>query len=141
MSTEVDNGKGAWTEEAKYQFLLHIIRHLREKNRTINWAHIKMGGRSVKSLQNQWTKVNKQLAELGALQGDSTPSTPSKATTGKKGKRAKAEADDEDGDDEPTPKKRGNANMRTMAGKTRVKAEPKVKLEKNGEFESMSSED
>ncbi|CAG9937102.1 unnamed protein product [Clonostachys rosea f. rosea IK726] len=140
MSTEVDNGKGAWTEEAKYQFLLHIIRHLREKNRTINWAHIKMGERSTKSLQNQWTKVNKQLAELDAQQGDSAPSTPNKAT-GKKGKRAKAEVDDEDGDDEPTPKKRGNAHRRIMAGKTRVKVEPKVKLEKNGEFESMSSED
>ncbi|KAK7218638.1 hypothetical protein V2G26_006641 [Clonostachys chloroleuca] len=133
MSTEVDNGKGAWTEEAKYQFLLHIIRHLREKNRTINWSSIKMGERSTKSLQNQWTKVNKQLAELDAQQGESAPSTPNKAS-GKKGKRAKAEADDEDGDDEPTPKKRGN-------GKTRVKAEPKVKLEKNGEFESLSSED
>uniref|UniRef100_A0A8H7NPN0 Uncharacterized protein n=1 Tax=Bionectria ochroleuca TaxID=29856 RepID=A0A8H7NPN0_BIOOC len=131
MSTEVDNGKGAWTEEAKYQFLLHIIRHLREKNRTINWAHIKMGERSTKSLQNQWTKVNKQLAELDAQQGDSAPSTPNKATEGKEGQ---GWADDEDGDDEPTPKKRGN-------GKTRVKVEPKVKLEKNGEFESMSSED
>ncbi|CAH0048773.1 unnamed protein product [Clonostachys solani] len=140
MSTEVDNGKGAWTEEAKYQFLLHIIRHLREKNRTINWANIRMGERSVKSLQNQWTKVNKQLAELDAQQGESAPPTPNKAT-GKKGKRAKPEVDYEDGDDEPSPKKRANADRRIMAGKTRVKAEPKVKMEKNGEFEVMSSED
>ncbi|VUC27211.1 unnamed protein product [Clonostachys rosea] len=138
MSTEVDNGKGAWTEEAK--FLLHIIRHLREKNRTINWSSIKMGERSTKSLQNQWTKVNKQLAELDAQLGESAPSTPNKAT-GKKGKRVKSEAEYEDGDDEPSPKKRANADRWIMTGKTRVKVEPKVKAEKNGEFESMSSED
>lgn len=57
-----------------------MILHLKDSNRPINWSKIKMGDRSTKSLQNQWTKVNKQVAEIEAQQPqDGSPApTPGK---------------------------------------------------------------
>lgn len=59
------------------EFLLRMIAHLKDDSKTINWKEINMRGRSLKSLQGQWTKVNKALAELEKL-GDA-PMTPSKS--------------------------------------------------------------
>ncbi|ODA78045.1 hypothetical protein RJ55_06648 [Drechmeria coniospora] len=67
----------AWTDEAKVQFLLRIIAQLREDGRCINWNRINIPGRTIKSMQNMWTKVNKEIAEIETSEGIvSTPTKP-----------------------------------------------------------------
>ncbi|KAM3511999.1 hypothetical protein MY11210_004325 [Beauveria gryllotalpidicola] len=82
--------KSAWTEEARYQFLLRIIGQLQRNGQTIKWDEINIPGRTQKSLQHQWAKIKSQVADLekGACQ-PSVPSTPTKA----KGAGAKRKAD------------------------------------------------
>lgn len=65
----------------QYQFLLRIILQLKDDRETISWSRINMPGRTTKSLQNQWTKVQKQLAELDKRAntdggGEASPKTP-----------------------------------------------------------------
>lgn len=101
MSETENQGKaGAWTEEAKVsiwlhsvfnrclsprlrllqqcQFLLHIIAQLKgDNNKAICWGKINMPGRTTKSLQNMWTKINKTIAEMeaAAANGEEAPKT------------------------------------------------------------------
>lgn len=49
------------------QFLLHIIAQLKgDNNKAISWNKINMPGRTTKSLQNMWTKINKTISEMEA---------------------------------------------------------------------------
>ncbi|EJP69506.1 hypothetical protein CRV24_002927 [Beauveria bassiana] len=70
----------AWTEEARYQFLLRIIGQLQRNGQSIKWDEINIPGRTQKSLQHQWAKIKSQVAELEKAAGQpSDPSTPTKA--------------------------------------------------------------
>ncbi|KAF5592277.1 hypothetical protein FPCIR_5766 [Fusarium pseudocircinatum] len=75
----------AWTDEAKNELLLRIIAQLKPEGKSINWSEINMEGRTVKSLQNQWTFFNKKIEAFKTQSNDgSAPSTPAKkATPGK----------------------------------------------------------
>ncbi|PON29509.1 hypothetical protein TGAM01_v201758 [Trichoderma gamsii] len=66
-----------WTEAAK----------LREDGRTIKWDKINFPGRNVKSMQNIWTRINKQIADLDTQENNGEP-TPVK-TPRKKGQPKK----------------------------------------------------
>jgi hypothetical protein len=48
------------------QFLLCIIAQFKGEGKSINWTKINLPGRTTKSLQNQWTKINKQIADFEA---------------------------------------------------------------------------
>ncbi|PNP52038.1 hypothetical protein THARTR1_07247 [Trichoderma harzianum] len=61
-----EKGSSAWTEEAKYQLLLRIVAQLKGDGRGIKWEKIHIPGRTVKSLQNMWTKINKQINDFEA---------------------------------------------------------------------------
>ncbi|KAL7926671.1 hypothetical protein ACQKWADRAFT_309484 [Trichoderma austrokoningii] len=58
-----EKSHGAWTDAEK----------LKEGGRPIKWEKINLPGRNVKSLQNMWTKINKQIRDLGAQDGDGEP--------------------------------------------------------------------
>ncbi|RKK99505.1 hypothetical protein BFJ71_g6100 [Fusarium oxysporum] len=102
----------AWTDEAKNELLLRIIAQLKPEGKSINWSEINMEGRTVKSLQNQWTFFNKKLEAFKTQSNDgSTPSTPAKKATSarKRGPKAKKVAlDDDEVYESPkvTPRKR-----------------------------------
>ncbi|KAI1011581.1 hypothetical protein LB504_002330 [Fusarium proliferatum] len=102
----------AWTDEAKNELLLRIIAQLKPEGKSINWSEINMEGRTVKSLQNQWTFFNKKIEAFKAQSNDgSSPSTPvKKATPGRKRvpKAKKGGSDEEDAYETPkvTPRKR-----------------------------------
>ncbi|EFY93455.1 hypothetical protein MAC_00693 [Metarhizium acridum CQMa 102] len=100
---KVDGKALPWTEEAKFQFLIRIVAQLRENGRSINWQKIDMPGRTVKSMQNMWTKINKMIAEVEAESGDApiTRPTPRKRTP----KRSKGTAASDDEDELSTPAK------------------------------------
>jgi hypothetical protein len=52
---------------------------MREDGRPIPWSKINMPGRTTKSLQNMWTKIQKEAAALD--DGEETPvATPRKST-------------------------------------------------------------
>ncbi|PHH65328.1 hypothetical protein CDD81_2740 [Ophiocordyceps australis] len=92
---ETTPGKSnAWTDEAKLHFLMRIICQLRVDGATVNWSKISMEGRTTKSLQNQWFKMNKEINELAAenASGQKTPtqlkSTPRKPHVKKEYKKA-----------------------------------------------------
>lgn len=57
---------------------------LKPEGKGINWSEIQMPGRTVKSLQNQWTAVNKKIDTIRQQQeqqdGDSAPVPVKKAT-------------------------------------------------------------
>ncbi len=99
-----NKGKASvWTEEAKvcpsglrnscsdsslrnpsvlqYELLLRIVHHLK-KDRSINWASIKMENRNTKSLTNQWTRIGKDIAALEGLdvETDGATSTPKRGS-------------------------------------------------------------
>ncbi|KAL6896409.1 hypothetical protein GGI43DRAFT_385942 [Trichoderma evansii] len=80
----------AWTDEAKFQFLMRIVAQLKEDGR-IKWEKINLPGRTVKSLQNMWAKLNKQMADIEAQEnhGEPAPSkTPRKRGPPKKTSKA-----------------------------------------------------
>jgi hypothetical protein len=57
---------------------------LKPEGKSINWSEINMEGRTVKSLQNQWTFFNKKIEAFKAQSTDgSSPSTPAKKVTRK----------------------------------------------------------
>jgi hypothetical protein len=64
---------------------LRIIAQLKPEGKSINWSEINMEGRTVKSLQNQWTFFNKKIEAFKNQAADgSAPATPAKkATPGK----------------------------------------------------------
>jgi hypothetical protein len=85
MSDNENKSSSAWTDEAKvssyrirdhffslvadhvreqYNFLLRVVAQLKEEGKQINWQKFDMPGRTTKSLQNQWTKINKQILEV-----------------------------------------------------------------------------
>ncbi|KAF9773011.1 hypothetical protein IL306_009239 [Fusarium sp. DS 682] len=102
----------AWTDEAKNELLLRIIAQLKPEGKSINWSEINMDGRTVKSLQNQWTFFNKKIEAFKQQTADgSGPSTPvKKATPGRKRgpKPKKVASGDEEDFESPkvTPRKR-----------------------------------
>ncbi|KAM3531297.1 hypothetical protein NHJ13051_000865 [Beauveria bassiana] len=82
----------AWTEEARYQFLLRIIGQFQRNGQSIKWDEINIPGRTQKSLQHQWAKIKSQVAELEKAAGQpSDSSTPTKAKEGA-GTKRKADA-------------------------------------------------
>ncbi|KAM3550885.1 hypothetical protein ARSEF4850_008129 [Beauveria asiatica] len=90
MTNMAAEAKSAWTEEARYQFLLRIIGQLQRNGQSIKWDEIKIPGRTQKSLQHQWAKIRSQVADLEKSAGQtSVPSTPAKA----KGTGTKRKAD------------------------------------------------
>ncbi|KAH0597410.1 hypothetical protein MHUMG1_04788 [Metarhizium humberi] len=100
---KVDGKALPWTEEAKFQFLIRIVAQLRENGRSINWQKIDMPGRTVKSMQNMWTKINKMIAEVETESGDAPIKRPSpRKRTPKKGQSVAASEDD---DERSTPAK------------------------------------
>ncbi|CAM1511448.1 Fc.00g089610.m01.CDS01 [Cosmosporella sp. VM-42] len=125
MSDTEATGKAmAWTEEAKFQFLLRIVAQYKDDGKAINWSRVQMAGRTTKSLQNMWTKINKQVADLEAEQNGSAPPTPAKKATPRKKapKKEPVAEDDEDGDAEAvtpkkTPRKRAAPGTATKRGK------------------------
>ncbi|KAM0563239.1 hypothetical protein ACHAPJ_000957 [Fusarium lateritium] len=103
----------AWTDEVKIELLLRIISQMKPDGKGINWSEINMPGRTVKSLQNQWTILNKKMEAYKQQSTDgSAPTTPAKKTPGRKRgpKPKKVESeDDEDtglGAKKATPRKR-----------------------------------
>ncbi|EHK22345.1 uncharacterized protein TRIVIDRAFT_200670 [Trichoderma virens Gv29-8] len=87
-----EKGASAWTDEAK--FLLRIVAQLKGDGRgiSIKWEKINIPGRTPKSLQNMWTKINKQIAEFEARESGgegsavAVPAKPRKRVpAGKKG--------------------------------------------------------
>ncbi|OAA41230.1 hypothetical protein BBO_05766 [Beauveria brongniartii RCEF 3172] len=80
MTNMAAEAKSAWTEEARYQFLLRIIGQLQRNGQSIKWDEINIPGRTQKSLQHQWAKIRTQVADLEKSAGQtSVPSTPTKA--------------------------------------------------------------
>ncbi|UNI21707.1 hypothetical protein JDV02_007674 [Purpureocillium takamizusanense] len=138
-TTATPTKSSAWTEEAKVELLLRIIVQLREDGKQVNWSRINMPGRTLKSMQNMWTKFNKEIAELkneegadgggGGGGGGSKPATPTRAraTPRGRGRPKKSEAivapgasDDED-DNKVTPKKRGAGRAAANSASKRIK--------------------
>ncbi|KAH0497016.1 hypothetical protein TgHK011_004353 [Trichoderma gracile] len=139
-ATGQDKGTLAWTEEAKFQFLLRIVAQLKGDGRgtSIKWEKINIPGRTVKSLQNMWTKINKQISDFEARENSGevavVPVQPRKrGRPSKKGLNKEAGLVDEGVDDEGLDvkpmavKKRGaeDDDEKRGAGKKRskVKAE------------------
>ncbi|KAI5463354.1 hypothetical protein BGZ63DRAFT_452764 [Mariannaea sp. PMI_226] len=106
--SDVDNGKlSAWTDDAKYQFLLRVVAQFKEEGKQINWQKFEMPGRTTKSLQNMWTKVNKQIAELeanpsgnGWCAGVNATAKKAAVSTPRKRRGKKAPVNEEDSDGE-----------------------------------------
>ncbi|KAI6785143.1 uncharacterized protein J7T54_006785 [Emericellopsis cladophorae] len=100
---EETNAKaGAWTEAAKLEFLLRIIAVYKD-NKPMPWSRINMPGRTQKSLQNQWTKIQKDIAALA----DGDPETALKATPRKRGKKSVGIENGDDDDEGTATKKKG----------------------------------
>ncbi|KAF7557337.1 hypothetical protein G7046_g6066 [Stylonectria norvegica] len=132
VGSPIESGKALpWTEEAKvtdhsttcisfpmltshlcqYQFLLRIVAQYKEDGKPINWSNLNMPGRTTKSLQNMWTKVNKSIEDI-QKGGDGALGTPKKpAAPRKRAKKADVEAEDSDGNavKKATPRKRAKA--------------------------------
>ncbi|KAL6860095.1 hypothetical protein ACO1O0_004120 [Amphichorda felina] len=135
---------GAWTEAAKalmrtqFQFLLRIVAQLKEDSgRSISWTKLNMPGRTTKSLQNMWTKIQKDIAALETGGEDGAAATPKKAAARKPGGK-KAAAEEDDGEGTPskaTPKKRG------AGANTAAKLAKKPKKEESDEEEDVKEEE
>ncbi|KAF4345344.1 hypothetical protein FBEOM_645 [Fusarium beomiforme] len=116
----------SWTDEAKNELLLRIIAQLKPEGKSINWSEINMEGRTVKSLQNQWTFFNKKIEAFKQQAADGNgPATPvKKATPGRKRgpKPKKLASDDEEGFESPsvTPRKRRAPKTETPEGEAKA---------------------
>ena len=54
---------------------------MREDGRSINWTCLQMEGRTTKSLQNQWTKIVKEITDMESGEGGLAATPPrAKAT-------------------------------------------------------------
>ncbi|KAF5018439.1 hypothetical protein F66182_9576 [Fusarium sp. NRRL 66182] len=124
----------AWTEEAKNELLLRIIAQLKPEGKSINWAEINMPGRTVKSLQNQWTFFNKKMDALKQESADGTaPNTPAKKTPGRKRGPKVKKAQSED-DEDATPADKKPARKRRAPSETPERAAKAVKKELSDAF-------
>ncbi|KAL7796599.1 hypothetical protein V8C37DRAFT_352390 [Trichoderma ceciliae] len=120
--TTTEKGSGQWTEEAKFQFLLRIVAQLKEDGRSIKWEKINIPGRTTKSLQNMWAKINKQIADFEAGENNgkgSAAATPVKAAKKRGAPRKKnstkiADLADEGLDDEGCSMKRTLSKKRAV---------------------------
>ncbi|KFH47705.1 hypothetical protein ACRE_014130 [Hapsidospora chrysogenum ATCC 11550] len=129
MSDNGDVGEtkaAAWTDAAKFQFLLRIVAVMREDGRPIPWSKINMPGRTTKSLQNMWTKIQKETAALddgeGTLVATPRKSTPAKA----RAKRAALQGSDAEDDADSTtatPRKRAASGKKTPKSAKKAKKE------------------
>lgn len=64
----------------QFQFLLRIVAQLKEESgRSISWTKLNMPGRTTKSLQNMWTKIQKDIAALETGGDGDAAGTPKKA--------------------------------------------------------------
>ncbi|KAI8723475.1 hypothetical protein NCS52_00203300 [Fusarium sp. LHS14.1] len=130
MSEGTPTGKAnAWTEEAKNEFLLRIIMQLKPEGKGINWSEVQMPGRTVKSLQNQWTAVNKRIDALKQQQqqdGDTVPVPVKKATPRKR--KANKKVESEDDDDGTYVVKKSNSRKRSNT-ETPERAAKAIKVE------------
>ncbi|OBS21442.1 hypothetical protein FPOA_07780 [Fusarium poae] len=141
MSDILTPKTNAWTDEAKNELLLRIIAQLKPEGKSINWNEITMEGRTMKSLQNQWTAFNKKIDALKQQAADA-PSPPAKKTPGRKRgpkpKTPKMVGSDEDDDYESlkksTPRKR-------RAPKTEIDDENSTKAIKMEINETIKAED
>ncbi|KAL7916077.1 hypothetical protein GGI35DRAFT_18012 [Trichoderma velutinum] len=88
------------------QFLLRIVAQLKGDGRGIKWEKINIPGRTVKSLQNMWSKINKQINDFEARENSGegfvvVPAKPKKrGPPRKKGSAKTAGQADEDLDDD-----------------------------------------
>ncbi|KAH7149950.1 hypothetical protein B0J13DRAFT_673714 [Dactylonectria estremocensis] len=117
--TEKGEGKALpWTEEAKNQFLLRIIGQFKEDGKQINWSRVDMPGRTTKSLQNMWTKINKLVSELEEKNGAGEGTPTKKVATPRKprAKKAKVPMDDEDCDADQMSAKKATPRKRAATG-------------------------
>ncbi|CZS83658.1 unnamed protein product [Fusarium graminearum] len=108
MSDSSTPKTNAWTEEAKNELLLRIIAQLKPEGKSINWNEISMEGRTMKSLQNQWTAVNKKIDAIKQQTADAPPPPAKKTPVRKratKPKTSKTVGSDEDDGDYGSPKK------------------------------------
>ncbi|RGP73492.1 hypothetical protein FSPOR_2074 [Fusarium sporotrichioides] len=138
----------AWTDEAKNELLLRIIAQLKPEGKSINWNEINMEGRTMKSLQNQWTAFNKKIDALKQQSADS-PSPAAKKTPGRKrGPKPKTPktvgSDDDDGDygspKKSTPRKR-RAPKAEVDDETPESSAKAIKLELNETIKAEDEED
>ncbi|OPB38403.1 hypothetical protein A0O28_0015080 [Trichoderma guizhouense] len=141
-----EKGSSAWTEDAKFQFLLRIVAQLKGDGRGIKWEKIVIPGRTPKSLKNMWTKINKQINDFEARENSGegslvVPATPRKRGPPRKKDLAKAACPgDECLDDAICDSKKKILTKRTVEDREgehigegehfgRAKKRPKVKTE------------
>ncbi|CEI69121.1 hypothetical protein FVEN_g4116 [Fusarium venenatum] len=142
----------AWTDEAKAscpyisrssnELLLRIIAQLKPEGKSINWNEITMEGRTMKSLQNQWTAFNKKIDALKQQAADA-PSPSAKKTPGRKRgpkpKTPKMVGSDDDDDDYGSPKK--STPRKRRAPKAEIDDEASTKAIKMELNETIKAED
>ncbi|KAJ6444523.1 Fungal transcriptional regulatory protein [Purpureocillium lavendulum] len=127
----------AWTDEAKVELLLRIVAQLREDGKNVNWSRVNMPGRTIKSMQNQWTKFNKEIAELKNDDGSGVKTaTPTRAKAARgRGRPKKSEsvvapgATDDEEDVKVTPKKRGAGRAASNSAAKRIKKDAEDALD------------
>ncbi|KAM0350280.1 hypothetical protein ACHAPU_003447 [Fusarium lateritium] len=126
----------AWTDEAKNELLLRIIAQLKPEGKGINWSEIHMEGRTVKSLQNQWTFFNKRIEVYrNNPADDSAPAIPvKKARARKRARMAKKAADSEDDNEFASPKKVTPRKRRAPETEDTENAAKAVKMELSDAF-------
>ncbi|OAA81528.1 hypothetical protein LEL_01073 [Akanthomyces lecanii RCEF 1005] len=110
----------AWTDEAKFQFLLRVVAQLQRSGQSIKWDEIDMPGRTPKSLQHMWARIKTQVAELEKASGQQ-PTTPTKGSGKGAGTKRKAEATLTP---EATPQKKRTALAESSAVSAVKKEEP-----------------
>ncbi|KKP05033.1 hypothetical protein THAR02_02820 [Trichoderma harzianum] len=117
-----EKGSSAWTEDAKFQFLLRIVAQLKGDGRGIKWEKIVIPGRTPKSLKNMWTKINKQINDFEARENSGegflvVPATPRKRGPPRKKDLAKAAGQGDEGlDDNISDGKQKILKKRTVEG-------------------------
>ncbi|PHH72779.1 hypothetical protein CDD82_5803 [Ophiocordyceps australis] len=99
---------------------MRIVGQLRTDGASLNWSKINMEGRTTKSLQNQWCKMNKEIAGLAA-ESSSGPKTPNQPKSTPRKARAK-KGDKKADDASVTPDAQGN-NDDNIEVKTEIKTE------------------
>ncbi|KAK7431482.1 hypothetical protein QQZ08_001972 [Neonectria magnoliae] len=147
--TEKGDGKVLpWTEEAKYQFLLRIVAQFKEDGKQINWSRVVMPGRTTKSLQNMWTKINKQVSDLeekhnnGNYEFTATPTK--KIATPRKPRAKKSDTivnDEDDSDGNTASVKKATPRKRAAASSTPKRSAKTKKEDQGGISASIKTED
>ncbi|KAF7546510.1 hypothetical protein G7Z17_g8391 [Cylindrodendrum hubeiense] len=144
--SDTEKGEGKvlpWTEEAKYQFLLRIVAQFKEDGKQINWSRVVMPGRTTKSLQNMWTKINKAVSDLedknGTGESEVTTTPAKKVATPRKPRAKKAPVPTEDGDDsDANPMSAKKATPRKRAATGTPKRQTKAKKDQDDDDISAS---